>query len=146
MNKYELLLITPAKVSEKEIPQVSENIAKLISEQGAKVTLEDNLGRKKLAYPIAKNQVGNYLLFQFTGSADLAQKIKEALKLTPEIIRYQLVANPPSQEAKQGREKKEIPAKSQLKKEKVKPKDKERKINLEDLEEELDNILEDQII
>ncbi len=144
MTKYELILIVPGKVSDKEIPQVSEKIALILEKQGAKIFEEDNLGRKKLSYPIKKNEIGTYLLYRFSGNNQIAEKLEKIFKLTSEIIRYLIIINPPVIEKKV--EKAPI-VKSGVSEVKKAPEVKEkRKINLEDLEEKLDNILDDGIL
>ncbi|PIY78629.1 MAG: 30S ribosomal protein S6, partial [Parcubacteria group bacterium CG_4_10_14_0_8_um_filter_35_7] len=48
---YELLYIIPAKYSEKELQPVINQVIPLIKKAGGEILRDDNLGRKKLAYP-----------------------------------------------------------------------------------------------
>jgi len=146
MKNYELLVIVPAKVTDKEIPAVSEKITKIISQEGGQITLEDFLGRKKLSFPIKKNEVGSYLLFEITGNSDLNNKLEKIFKLTPEILRYMIIVDPPTKE--ESTPKTPVEKKPEIKKPATAKSQKEskEKISLEDLDEKLDNILEDNIL
>ncbi|MFH1598595.1 MAG: 30S ribosomal protein S6 [Patescibacteria group bacterium] len=146
MTNYELLFIVPAKISDKEISQVAEKVAKIIAEEGGSITKEDNLGRFKLSYPIKKNDVGTYLLFQFDGDNSIVAKLEKIFKLTPELLRYIITITPPFRE-KAVREPRtpELTQKPKDSKTKRTAKTKT-KISLEDLEEKLDTILDDDIL
>ncbi|MBU1149253.1 30S ribosomal protein S6 [Patescibacteria group bacterium] len=144
IREYELIIIIPATFSDQEIPAISEKVAGLITKEGGQIQLEDNLGRKKLTYPIKKNEVGTYLLYQFTGGGSLVGKIEKTIKMSPEIIRYLIITDPIKPEDIKP-EKEEIAPVSQLIRKKADT-TKSKKINLEDLEEKLDNILEDDIL
>lgn len=146
MKNYELLVIVPAKVTDQEVPAVSEKIAKIIIQEGGQVILEDFLGRKKLCFPIKKNEVGSYLLFEMSGENDLNKKLEKVFKLTPEILRYLIIVDPPTKEES-------TPKAPATEKPAAKPvaatkprKESKDKISLEDLDEKLDNILEDDIL
>jgi ribosomal protein S6 len=52
-NHYELLYLVPASYTEEELLPIKDNVAELIKKFGGRITLEDSLGKKKLAvYPI----------------------------------------------------------------------------------------------
>lgn len=146
MRNYELLVIVPAKVADNDVPAVSEKIAKIIIQEGGQVLLEDFLGRKKLCFPINKNEVGSYLVFEITGDNELNSKLEKIFKLTPEILRYLIIVDPPTKE--ESTPKAPVTEKPTVKQPStVKPrKENKEKISLEDLDEKLDNILEDDII
>ena len=146
MNNYELLAILPANITDKEVPTISEKIAKIITNEGGQITLEDFLGRKKLTFPIKKNEVGSYLLFEITADSNLNTKLEKVFKLTPEILRYLLIVDPPTQE--ESTPKIPVERKPEIRRETVAKTQKENKdkISLEDLDEKLDNILEDDIL
>jgi ribosomal protein S6 len=62
-NHYELLYLVPANYTEEELVPIKEKVKELIKKFKGEVTFEDTIGKKKLAYPVAKNTQGYYLLF-----------------------------------------------------------------------------------
>ena len=43
---YELLYLIPAPLTEKDLPNVSKKVKKLIEQLGGKISKEENLGKK----------------------------------------------------------------------------------------------------
>ena len=54
VNHYELLYLAPAQLTDEELEKTKETVKNLIAKVEGKITLEDSLGKKKLAYPIKK--------------------------------------------------------------------------------------------
>lgn len=148
VNNYELLYILPTKYTEEELVPIKESIKKLITSAGGQITLEDNLGKKKFAYPIKKARQGYYLLYEFKLEGLGLKKLDNDLKLNAETLRHlitrkeaksssmiQLAKN--RAKAEQEKNIKDI--------QETKEKDKD-KIKLEDLDKKLDEILDSNII
>ena len=144
-NHYELLYLISGTYSENELTPIKEKIKKIIESNEGKVTLEDSLGKKKLAYPIKNMRQGYYLLYELDLPAEKLTKPNRDLKLTTEVLRHQIVSRKP-----QTRSFLEI-TKEKIKREREeKPKEKKvdtkGKIKLEDLDQKLDEILEGDIM
>ena len=90
MKKYEILYIIPSPFTEAEAPAIQKNINKIIEESGAKIINENNLGNKKLAYTIKTIKRGFYILTTFEGDRESLIKMEQKLKLTPEVLRFQI--------------------------------------------------------
>lgn len=136
MPHYELLYIVLPKFSEDEVPKVASKVKEQIQKFGGKITLEDNLGKKKLAYPIKHNRYGYYLLLEFDLEAEKVKSLDNNLKLLNEVLRHQMV-----------KKRKEIPHIPRPKKIKEPLEKKEKKeIKIEDLDKKLDEILKEDII
>ncbi len=91
MTKYELLYIIPGKYSEGELPPIINNVKELIAKEEGQLASENDLGKKKLAYPIQDSHYGYYILDIFTIEGEKINKIEKALRLMPEILRHQIV-------------------------------------------------------
>ncbi len=85
---YELLYLIPAPLTEKDLPNVSKKVKKLIEQLGGKISKEENLGNKKLAYPIKQIYRGFYLLLNFEIDPKKLKELDQKLKLMSEILRY----------------------------------------------------------
>lgn len=145
MGHYELLYLISATYSEEELTPLKEKVKGLIEKFDGKITLEDSLGKKKLAYPIQHTHHGYYFLDELDLPPEKIKDLNRELKLTPEILRHQLIIKklqtPSLIEITEKKIKKE-----KEKKEEDKKKTEKEKIKLEDLDRKLDEILEGDIL
>ncbi len=78
----------------------------IITNAGGKVVKEDVWGKKKLAYPIKKEDFAVYVYFELDLPAEAPLEISNTLNITDDVIRYLLVAqDPKSLKAKENEEK-----------------------------------------
>ncbi len=90
MKDYELtVLIHPDLEADLEKPLAK--VRDIITGAGGSVTREDNWGKKKLAYPIAREEFAVYVYMDVQLPADAPLKISNTLNITEEVIRYLLV-------------------------------------------------------
>lgn len=89
--RYELaLLIKPLSnedIKEKVFPKVVSTVEKL----GGKVSKNDFVGKRLLAYEIDGNKEGYYIFSKVELTSANAVKFQETLKGTKELLRYMLV-------------------------------------------------------
>lgn len=91
MNHYELLYIVPLKMEDETAEPIINKVSELLKELGAEVTLNDNLGKRKLAYPINQVRYGFYVLLEFNIAPDALKKLERELQLDSNIIRFQII-------------------------------------------------------
>jgi len=85
-QNYELMIITVAGVGAEPVLAKAE---KSIKEAGASSLKVEKLGKKILSYPIAKQQEGEYVLFNFEAPPETIGAISKMLRLEREaILRY----------------------------------------------------------
>lgn len=94
-HKYEIVYIFDSALEETQIKETLETVHSLLKTDGSGDPITDtNLwGKRTLAYPIAKHQVGYYVVVQFDVDPTLLPEFERALKLNDAIIRYLLVLN-----------------------------------------------------
>ncbi len=147
MKHYELLYIIPGRYTEEEMEGISGKINETVKKYGGEITLTDNLGSKKIAYPIANTQVGNYLVIEFNAEPEKIKELGGELKLTPEVLRHEIVLKKLKTQAEIEAEKtrkEKMAARAEKKEEaKVEP---TQKVSLEELDKKLGEILEGDII
>lgn len=90
MAQYEIAVLYHPDL-EVDLTKAEERVTKIFTDAGAKVTATDNWGKRKLAYPIAKNEHAVYVFYTTEMPGDAARKIETALNITDEVIRYQIV-------------------------------------------------------
>lgn len=88
MPKYELMYIIGNSVSETDIPKVVEEIKKYITEFEGNILKHEELGKRRLSYPIKKTRNAYYVLVQFEGEAEKLFEIEKRIQTNQEIVRH----------------------------------------------------------
>ena len=90
MREYELTVVLHPDL-EANLDGVLDKVRGIITGQGGKIQKEDNWGKKRLAYPIAKENFGVYVYFEIELPSEATTKIDGTLNITDEVIRHLLV-------------------------------------------------------
>ena len=91
MTKYEIMFIVRPTLDEETIKKTSEDLQKLINKKPSKVIEFKEMGRKKLAYPIKKNEEGLYMLINFEAKPELVSELERVYRITDEILKFIVV-------------------------------------------------------
>src|SRR3989338_10036480 len=94
MNHYEILYLASASYTESELTPIQDKVKEFIKKYQGQITLEENLGKKKLAYPIKQNYQGYYLLYEFDLPGENLKQLDRSLRLTQDILRHIIVKTP----------------------------------------------------
>lgn len=84
------LLVDP-EFSEEKREKLIAKIQKVVEELKGKVAKTDEWGRKKLAYPIKKKELGYYFLWEVKFPEEKLGNLEKKLKLEEGLSRYLLV-------------------------------------------------------
>ncbi|HYG84284.1 MAG TPA: 30S ribosomal protein S6 [Verrucomicrobiae bacterium] len=107
MREYELTVLLHPDL-ELNLDAPLEKVRKIITNNGGEIAKEDNWGKKRLAYRIAREDFAVYMYFELKLPPEALLKISNTLNITDEVLRYLLVASDPkaklAQEAKEARE------------------------------------------
>ncbi len=87
IRKYELMYIIDSSLAEDNMKAVIEKINNTINKNGELVE-QQNLGEKKLAYPIKRKQRGVYILNVIKGEQNAINEAERTLKITEGVLRY----------------------------------------------------------
>lgn len=87
-KEYELLYVIANKYTDEEVPLIVTKIDELLKGAGLNLSKTENLGKRKLAYPIKQSNHGFYILTEFKGASDMISKVTTQLSLVPEILRH----------------------------------------------------------
>lgn len=146
INHYELLYIVSANYAEDELGLVKDKVKELIVKAGGEIKAEDNLGKKKLAYPIKKATQGGYLLYEFDLEGGALKKLNNDLKLSNEVLRHLITKKSAAAKSLVEITQEKVEAEKSKKTEEIKGKEeKKEKIKLEDLDQKLDEILDSDV-
>lgn len=90
MKEYELtVLIHPDLEAALDAPL--GKVRDIITSAGGEIIKEDNWGKKRLAYPIRRENFAIYVYMDVRLPADAPLKISNTLNITDEVLRYLLV-------------------------------------------------------
>ena len=90
MNKYESVVIINPAVEEERLKELTTKFTEMINKDG-KVDKVDNLGKKKLAYPVKKNAEGYYEVFYFTANPSLIAELERNYRITDDVIKFMTI-------------------------------------------------------
>lgn len=117
-KNYELLYIVHPDL-EGSTEKVTEKVSGFIKKAEGEVTSQEDWGKRKLAYTLAKNDFGVYVLVNFTIDSMKLQEVERDLRLSEEILRSmivvvpevkEIVTKPKKEKAEAKEEKTEAPA------------------------------------
>lgn len=92
MNQYEVAVLYHPDL-EVDLSKAEERVTKVFTDNGGKVTATDNWGKRKLAYPIKKNEHAVYVFYTVELPGEAVRKVESTLNITDEVVRF-LVTRP----------------------------------------------------
>lgn len=99
MQQYEVAIVYHPDL-EVDLSKAETRVTKIFKDNGGKVVKTDNWGKKKLAYPIAKNEHGVYVFYTVEIAPEAVSKVESTLNITDEVLRYLIVRLDPKELAK----------------------------------------------
>jgi len=91
MREYEIMLILPPDAEDSVVDGVVERVKGVLSDRGGEVKSADKWGRRRLAYEIAKQTEGYYLVLSFDTEPEAVLELDRVLSLADEILRFKVV-------------------------------------------------------
>ena len=88
MPLYESVFIARQDISAPQVESLTEELSKLIEDQGAKVVKTEYWGLRSLAYKIRKNRKGHYVLYGIDGPSAAVQELERRMRLNEDVLRY----------------------------------------------------------
>ena len=92
MNQYEVAVLYHPGL-EIDLEKGSGKVEKIFADNKGKVVNADNWGKRKLAYPIKKNESAVYVIYTVDLPAENVKKVESVLNITDEVIRF-LITKP----------------------------------------------------
>jgi len=92
LNQYEIAVLFHPDL-EVNLDKATDKIEKTIADNGGRIANTDNWGRRKLAYPIKKQEFAVYVFYVVEMPAENIGKVEQTFNITDEIIRF-LVTKP----------------------------------------------------
>jgi len=87
MTQYEIAVLYHPDL-EVDLTKAEEKVKKTITDNGGKIISADNWGKRKLAYPVKKQDHAVYVFYTVDLPNESVQKIESMLNIADEVIRY----------------------------------------------------------
>ena len=88
MPLYESVYIARSDISPSQVDALTEQMKKIVEENGGAVAKTEYWGVKTLAYRIKKNRKGHYTLMNLDAPAAALKELERNLRLNEDVVRY----------------------------------------------------------
>jgi len=88
MNNYETLYVLKPTLTDEEIAANIAKIEAILVREGAEILATNNMGMRKLAYPVEKNERGVYTIVYFKAQGTVIHELERNLKFNEEVLKY----------------------------------------------------------
>jgi small subunit ribosomal protein S6 len=88
MRHYENLVIVKPTLTEEEIKSNLNAIEEVITSNGGEITVRDDMGIRKLAYPIEKSPRGYFYVIYYTMDPKNIAEVERRFRINEELLRF----------------------------------------------------------
>ena len=90
-RQYELVYILPPDTTEQQVTDLHGQLEQVVSRMNGAIERHESWGRRKLAYEIAHNKEGVYVLEVINGSGELMKELDRRLRVMDQVVRHLVV-------------------------------------------------------
>src|SRR5258708_5241660 len=90
-KEYETIYVLRSDVDADTAEKVQNRVAEVVDREKGKLVKVEAWGRRKLAYPVAKQKKGVYVYVKFVGKGGLVSELERNLKLSDAVLKFQTV-------------------------------------------------------
>jgi len=88
MRHYETAFLITPKLEDEEMEKLIQKMADVVAKKKGKMIKIDRWGKKKLAYPVEKNNEAFYVFFHYQGEPDIPAELERRFRQTEPVLRY----------------------------------------------------------
>ena len=88
MNQYELGVIVSTRVDEEGQKAELERVQDLVTRFGGTIDKVNHWGRRKLAYPIEKQNDGVYTFITYSSESGVPAEVEGRIRIMENVIRF----------------------------------------------------------
>lgn len=88
MPLYEHVFIARQDLAQAQVDALAETATNIIESNGGKVVKTETWGLRSLAYRIAKNRKGHYVMLDFEAPAGVVAELERQTQINEDVIRY----------------------------------------------------------
>jgi small subunit ribosomal protein S6 len=90
-KEYETIYVLRSDVDADTAEKVQARVAEVVGRDNGKLVKVEAWGRRKLAYPVAKQKRGVYVYVKYVGRGGLVQELERNLKLQDVVLKFQTI-------------------------------------------------------
>lgn len=88
MTCYETLFVVKPTLTEEEIAQQISKVKDILEKEGAELLATQDMGMRKLAYTVAKNNRGYYTVLYYKAPGAFIQELERNLRNNEDLIKF----------------------------------------------------------
>ncbi len=89
MNRlYEVMFIVRPDVGDEDVDKLVGGFEATVTGAGGKVEKVDRLGKRRLAYMVARFLDGNYVLLTVSGSGAMVHELERRLRVSEQVMKF----------------------------------------------------------
>jgi small subunit ribosomal protein S6 len=85
---YETTFITRGELTDEALKGLQERLSGVVSQYKGTVVINEDWGKRKLAYPIQKESRGQYTYLVYTGEGEVVHEMERNLRLNEHVLRF----------------------------------------------------------
>jgi small subunit ribosomal protein S6 len=91
VREYETIYLMKADTPDDQVEEIKERLRAVVTREGGKVIRFTNQGKRKTAFPIAKNPKAVFMHCLYIGNPGLVGEVERNLKMIDVVAKYQSV-------------------------------------------------------
>lgn len=88
MNEYETVLVLKPDLPVASISKVKDKVQKVLADHNAKMDVNRDWGKRKLAYNIQHQSFGHYLYFGYQGQGGVVHDLEKTIGFDENVLRF----------------------------------------------------------
>jgi small subunit ribosomal protein S6 len=88
MHSYEIIFILRPDVVDEDVDKTIAQMRGVAESAGGTVEKVEKMGRRRLAYRVARQREGIYVLFNLQGTGDTVREFERRLKVADTVLKY----------------------------------------------------------
>jgi len=91
VREYETIYLMKADTPDDQVEEIKERLRAVVAREGGKVIRFTNQGKRKTAFPIAKNPKAVFIHCLYIGNPGLVGEVERNLKIIDVVMKYQSI-------------------------------------------------------
>lgn len=91
MAFYETTFLARPDISSQAVEKITQDVSKVVTENGGKVLKTEYWGLRTLAYLVKKNRKAHYSHVVFSANHDIIKKLEKSLRYNEDVLRSAII-------------------------------------------------------
>ncbi len=85
---YETVFITRPEMSDEALKALQDRVSSVVTQYQGEIVLNEDWGKRKLAYPISKETRGHYTYVAYQAKGEVVAEVERNLRLNEHVLRF----------------------------------------------------------